>query len=290
MRYDNTNIECDVLFTSSLHIINFTRSLECLCVQSDAGLLKVDREKLLVLVTDPDSFCISELRVPLSRAIRCRLKAGQVSFKVFIPDLVKRMREAIRLRQKIALVGYKGRHLRIKRFSIDSGLKDVVVDICKASNSMRVFHLLSKDRFLQVSDDYIHICMDTPEFSRIFNSHCILSAHEGGTGTFSFRLATTIVLYFRLKNRCGTHGEFIIRVPPTAEDVRILHRPTHHFQTDYLIGSIKRVQASINFPRSQISMYISEKGILFEVHSRHGVRLLAFVVNTRPIDLDSYAR
>jgi hypothetical protein len=37
-------------------------------------------------------------------------------------------------------------------------------------------------------------------------------------------------------------------------------------------------------------MYISEKGILFEVHHRHGVKLLAFMVNTRTIDLDSYAR
>lgn len=290
MRLQETMSELFELTLSNMkRLNNVTKMCEAINSHSDTALVKVTSEGVYIRLTDFESFCSSEIRIPSKVFQYYHMATEQWSGKILLDHLTTELRRLTRMKQTVTFHVEASQPDILKARSVHHNMA-----VKSTNHRPRVFWKASVQDFIAADPEYGHFRILNAELQKIINVQCVMSGNHGGVARLLIapvEQTNQTKVVFSLFGDCGASAEINILTHEKSAVVPVHRRPSKPIEVMYFLSYLKRSQNLFTAGNDLTHMYVSSKGILIKTESKDVQDpLTAFVLisNIAPVDLDSY--
>lgn len=255
-----------------------SKTCELLANHSDTALLKVRKNGMYIDITDSESFCAVECRIPERTFQYVRLAVDQGwQAKIHMDQLAFELKKLARSKQTVVFLSTDDEPLILKLKT-----RDAVIPIASTEHRLRKFYPLQVSKFFD-GHDYLHIRLSNAELNRIVNHQCVASGLHGGVASIRV-LTDPLVVTFALMGDCGAAVEFDIH--PAASDV--VHAPKTALRCTYFLTYWKRAQTMFAIHHEFTHVYVANHGVFLVQEFIDQPSVFVCVADVSNVDLKSY--
>lgn len=271
----------------------FVKVLESLNAHSDTGMFKVNMRGVYIKVTDPESFCASEVRIPTTSPISVTHLGSKTNFTAKIK--LKSLSDHIKKMQKVVayprITARRNGELIVEtvKHNTNEVIGSFVVD--SLEYRPRIYYVISTNHFRKESDAFVEFSMPVEEWRRLITAQAIGSGTHGGVVTFRYDPVseTRARMEFIVESESGGRYNQVIHGSTKAAVAPILHLSEKSFDMKFLTIYAKRSLQYLQWQVSTVNLMISERGLIFSADISNVCTALTMIANVEGVDLESYA-
>jgi hypothetical protein len=221
-----------------------------------------------------------------------RLNCEQYTTKIRLDSLTNILRKITKRKHLAVLYADTEYELKVREINKNNrSIQNFTVD--STEHRARVYYKISSTVFKSKSDNYAIFKIQNVELVKIITMQCILSGGHGGVGCCDIGVdddSTRLSIRLSIKGESGSYGGVTIHTHIGSDIVPVLKKPDVSFSIKYMLTYLKRSQNLFYTPTDYTTLYVSERGIMFQTPTKE---LQTVVLFTSAIgsdfDLLSYA-
>jgi hypothetical protein len=278
----------EMVLSNMKRLNHLTKICEAICNHSDTAQIKVKKSGAYIDITDSESFCAVECRIPDKTFQYLQwndTRSDRWSTKVLLDHLTSELRRAARMKQTVTLFAETTQPDILKIRSVEHTLS-----IKSTNHRPRLFRVLSTHKFIQQCPEYAHFRLLNAEWTKLINVQCVMSGNHGGVAEMGLEPLPDgrARIWFSIMGHCGSSAEMTIHTHKGSAIAPVVQLPPATIRIRYFLTYLKRCQGLFHSPQDLTHAYLSPAGMLLQTESGETMSTVVFISDVQGVDLDSF--